>query len=70
MTIFPFVATRSLLQVACFFVQSAVVYAAGFDDQIKNNSLAISPNETVAVVSYSDEPNAGPDQDHPRALAE
>ena len=38
--------------------QSAAAHSTGaFDNQIKNNSLAVSPNEAIAVVSYSDEPN-------------
>ena len=48
---------RGGLLAACVVAQSAVVYSEGaFDNQIKNNSLAVSPNEAIAVVSYSDEP--------------
>ena len=48
---------RGGLLATCVVAQSAVVHSEGaFDSQIKNNSLAVSPNESIAVVSYSDEP--------------
>ena len=47
----------SALLATCIVAQTAATLAAGaFDNPIKNNSLAVSPNEAIAVVSYSDEP--------------
>lgn len=48
---------RALLLAAGFLLAAALpALAAGFDGGIKNNSLALSPDEGTAVVSYSDDP--------------
>ncbi len=52
-------ATRGMaVRITCAIVGLAVPARAGtpFDAAIKNNSLAVSPDEHLAAVSYSDEP--------------
>lgn len=49
--------SRGILLATCLVAQTAAAHATGpFDSTIKNNSLAVSPNEAIAIVSYSDEP--------------
>ena len=58
MSVTPSSTYRAILLAIGIVAQSAAAHSTGaFDNQIKNNSLAVSPNEAIAVVSYSDEPN-------------
>ncbi len=45
-----------VLQTVFFASGSGAAFRATFDGQIHNNSLAVSPDETIAVVSYSERP--------------
>ena len=45
-----------VLQMGLFASLSGAASRVTFDGQIHNNSLAISPDETIAVVSYSERP--------------
>jgi len=45
-----------VLQTGFFASASGAASRATFDGQIRNNALAVSPDETIAVVSYSERP--------------
>ena len=54
MSVTPSSTYRAILLAIGIVAQSAAAHSTGaFDNQIKNNSLAVSPNEAIAVVSYA-----------------